>query len=728
VRNRGDAGVEIIVEGKEKDVKRFLNDLKKKKPPLAHMHKILIQYSKDMGTFSGFAILKSSETKELAGSVIPPDISICNECLDELRTSTDPRHAYFFITCINCGPRYTTISQLPYDRQNTTMNDFPMCNFCKKEYTDPHNRRFHAQTVACPKCGPKVHLTTNKGEHVSVEDPIRQAGRLLEEGYVLAIKGYGGFHIATSTTKDEPILRLRRVKHRAQKPFAIMARDLSTVRTFVTVNPTEAAMLLSYTKPIVLLDKTEKYYLSELIAPNLHNIGVMLPYTGLHVMLFDEVKEPAFVMTSANPPSEPIVVDNQEALKTLGSTVDYFLFHNRAIAQRCDDSVVRLHDKKTCFLRRSRGYVPTPLRLKNSFNKCVLGVGAEENITACILLNDKAFISQYIGDVENLETLTFLKHAIQHLANLTNAEIDAVACDLHPKFATTRMARELADEIGCPVFPVQHHHAHIAALMEEHGLDEIVGIACDGYGYGEDGKAWGGEIFHCSREHHKRVGHLQEQPMVGGDLATRYPLRMAAGILNDTANIDEWIMENSKHLPYGREEAQTIITQLDRERFHMSTTSCGRILDAVSAILNICHKRTYQGEPALKLESAATLGRCVLKLEPKIIDGVLNTTDIIRAVFEAKDKNSSADLACSAQSYIAQGLAQLAIDAAQRTGTKTIGFSGGVAYNKHITLTIKKHVEKNGFKFYVHESVPAGDGGISFGHAVAAAISSIYRN
>ncbi|MGB9135091.1 MAG: carbamoyltransferase HypF [Candidatus Bathyarchaeia archaeon] len=727
VRNRGDAGVEIVVEGHENSIKRFLNDLDKKKPPQAKTYKTMVDYEKDKKSFKKFNILKSTQTKEIQGSVIPPDIAICDDCLTELRKPTNPRHDYFFITCTDCGPRYTTICQLPYDRQNTTMQSFEMCEFCKSEYITPANRRFHAQTVACPRCGPKVYLTTNAGKPVSLNDPIREAGRLLEEGKILAIKGYGGFHIASATTKDEPIQRLRGTKHRAQKPFAIMARDLETAKTFAKANKKEAEALASYARPIVLLDKSENYYLSEIIAPGLHNIGVMLPYTGLHFMLFDHVKEPAFVMTSANPPNEPIVVDNAEALKEMGSTVDYFLFHDRPIAQRCDDSVVRLHNEKISLIRRSRGYTPAPIALKSSFDKCVLGVGAEENVTVCTLLRDKAFISQYVGDVENLETLRFLGDTVRHLLMLTNAKIDAVACDLHPKFATTRLAGEIAEKLGCIVVPVQHHHAHVASLMGEHEREEIVGIVCDGYGYGADGKPWGGEVLHCQDGFH-RIGHLQEQPMIGGDLATRYPARMAAGILKDTVDVDDWLLTHSEGFPHGEEEARAMINLLNSTRTHATTTSCGRILDAVSAILDVCHERTYQGEPAVKLESAAVHGRDVLKLEPQVSNGILNTTCMVQAVFESKDRLSTADLAYSAQSYLGKGLAQLAVEAARKLGVDAIGFSGGVAYNKHIALVMRRDVEESGIRFYVHEALPAGDGGISFGQALAAAISINHRN
>jgi hydrogenase maturation protein HypF len=601
------------------------------------------------------------------------------------------------------------------------MQEFTMCDFCQKEYKETANRRFHAQTVACPKCGPKAYLTTNKGEPIEIADPIQEAGKLLEEGNIVAIKGYGGFHVATATTQDKPIMRLREVKHRTQKPFAIMTRDLETVKSFAEVSQKEAEVLSSHIRPIILLQKNEGYYLSEQVAPGLHNVGVMLPYTGLHYMLFDKVCEPAFIMTSANPPNEPIVTENSEAVKKLGSFVDYFLFHNRLIAQRCDDSVVRFHGENTSFIRRSRGYAPEPIRLKLTVEKCVLGVGAELNVTSCVLLNDKAFVSQHVGDVENLETLQFLKNAIQHILHLTNSKPEVVACDLHPKFTSTKLAQDLGSELNCPVVNVQHHHAHAVSLMAEHGVEDVIAIVCDGYGYGSDGEAWGGEILYSNKEgSFKRLGHLEDQPLVGGDLATRYPIRMAAGILNKVANIEEWLLSNSAYLPHGKQEVEVVL-QLLKKGSVPTTTSCGRVLDAASAILGICCECTYEGEPAMKLEAAATKGKDVLKLKPLIEAGVLNTSFLVHEIFKHRSAYSAGDLAFSTQLYLAQGLAQLAIDQAKRLSVDSIGFSGGVACNEHITQTIRNVVEKNGLKFLVHQLVPPGDGGISLGQAVVAA-------
>ena len=720
VRNRGDAVVEIVVEGKEKNVEQLLRDLKEKSPPLVRIYKTTANRKADKNDFKKFIILKSSGEVELSGSVIPPDVSICDECLKELRDPANRRHNYFFITCTNCGPRYTIIKGLPYDRQNTTMQVFPMCDACRKEYTDPSNRRFHAQTIACSKCGPKVYLTTSSGQPVECKDPIREAGELLEEGYVVAIKGNGGFHIATATTQSKPIMRLRETKHRSQKPFAIMARSLATIHSFAEVSDEEAELLTSYIRPIVLLKKSDNYYLSDMISPGLHNVGVMFPYTGLHAMLFDKVREPAFVMTSANSPNEPIITGNREAINRLSSVVDYFLLHDRTIAQRCDDSVVRLHGGTQSIIRRSRGYTPEPVHLKHSMNRCALGIGAELNVAPCVLLRNKAFLSQHIGDVEKLETLEFLKNSVEHLTKLTNSKVEVIACDLHPKFITTRLAQKLGNQLGCTVIPVQHHHAHIASLMGEHDVQEVMGISCDGFGYGSDGEAWGGEILYCGPADFNRLGHLQEQPMVGGDLATRYPLRMAAGILHGDAHVEEWLMANSRRFVHGEKEVELILHQLKKHSVP-KTTSCGRVLDAASAILGTCYERTYEGEPAMKLESAATKCKDILNLTPKIEGNTLNTTFLIREIFNEKGNHSTADLACSTQSYIAKGLAQLAIGEAERLNVKTIGFSGGVAYNEHITRTIRRIVEENGFSFCVHNQVPPGDGGVSFGQAIIAA-------
>ena len=725
VRNKGDAGVEILVEGTENKINTFMHELEEQKPALAQIHNILKAVLEGENEFSEFSIYQSSEERELSGSIIPPDIAICNECLKELRDPHNPRYEYFFITCTDCGPRFTIIERLPYDRANTTMREFPLCGYCQKEYTDPLNRRFHAQTVACPECGPKAYLTTQNGQPIECDDPVREAGRLLSEDSVLAIKGYGGFHIASSTTREKPLTRLREAKHRRTKPFAIMARSVEAARTFTEISSKEQELLTSYSRPIVLLNKSPTYNLSDSVAPGLHNVGVMLPYTGLHYMLFDKVADNAFVMTSANPPDQPIVKDNEEALKTLGNTVDFFLFHNRKIAHRCDDSVARVHGNQPVFVRRSRGYAPAPVILNAKAKRCVVGLGGELNNTACVLLENKAFISQHIGDVENVETRMFLEEATNHLIRLTNSHVDTVACDLHPKFTTTNLAKALAEKNGWSLIQVQHHHAHIAGLMAEHNVDEMVGIACDGYGYGVDGEAWGGEVLLCTSKSadFRRLAHLEPQPLIGGDAATRYPLRVAAAILNKKTNVAPWLIQNSHLFPHGETETKLLLQQLGKTKNFTETTSCGRILDAAAAILGICYERTYEGEPAMKLESIAIKGNDALKMNPIIKNDTLNTTQILLELFENKNKIPRSNLAYSVHAYLAEGLATLALEKAKEAGVTVIGFSGGAAINEILSSIMRKTVEAAGLKFLVHGAVPPGDAGVSFGQAVVGGFS-----
>jgi hydrogenase maturation protein HypF len=725
VRNRGDASVEVLLEGPDAAIDGFLHDLQSQKPPQACIYNIQKILLAGKNEFANFTIMQSSQLAEHSGSVVPPDIAICNDCLQELRNPNDPRFEYFFITCTNCGPRFTIIERLPYDRENTTMREFPLCGFCKKEYEDPANRRFHAQTVACPNCGPKAYLTNREGEAVKSTDPVREAGKLLSEGNIVAIKGYGGFHIAASVTKEKPLVALRVSKQRRNKPFAVMARDLDAIKSFAEVSGKEQELLSSPARPIILLNKNSGYNLSGLIAPDLHNVGVMLPYSAMHYMLFDQVNDEAFVMTSANPANQPIINDNDEALKTLGKTVDYFLFHNRKIAQRCDDSVLRVHAGRDVFIRRSRGYAPAPIMLKEKANRCVIALGGELNNTCCILNEDKAFLSQHIGDVENIETRNFLQETTRHLINLTNTRVGAVACDLHPKFVTTYLARELAENNNCELIQVQHHHAHIAALMAEHSVKETMGIACDGYGYGIDGAAWGGELLLCSHgsKDFKRLGHLESQPLLGGDVATRYPLRIAAGILGKKTNVDSWVMQNSNHLPHGETEANLILNQLKKANSAPETTSLGRVLDAASAIIGVCFERTYEGEPAMKLESTAINGMDVLGLSPVMSGNVLDTSELLLAVFENRVKLSKADLAYSVHAYLGKGLATLAVEKALEQDVKTIGLSGGAAVNILLTQIMRKTVEAAHLRFVMHESIPPGDGGVSFGQAVVGAFS-----
>jgi hydrogenase maturation protein HypF len=444
-------------------------------------------------------------------------------------------------------------------------------------------------------------------------------------------------------------------------------------------------------------------------------------------MLFDKVIDTAFVITSANNSNLPIIKENNEALQTLGNTVDYFLLHTREIANRCDDSVMRVHENKQVFLRRSRGYTPTAIKMKHKTLRHVLGFGCELNNTICLLLEDKAFVSQHIGDIENIETQTFLVDTVEQLLQLTNGKTEILACDLHPKFTTTTLAKEWADTLELPLVRVQHHHAHAAALMGEHGLDELVGIVCDGYGYGINGGAWGGEVLMCQTgsKDFKRLCHLEPQSLLGGDVASRFPVRVAGGILHKAGvDVEEFLLQNSNHLLYGKTEAKFVIDQLKNglDESVVQSSSCGRVLDAVSAVLGVCCQRSFEGEAAMKLESVALGGVDVLGLDPVFCGDVLETTNLLRVVYESRLKFSVADLAYSVHAYLARGLGLLALEKASDEGVGTIGFSGGVACNQILSGLLRNVVESAGLKFVVHERVPAGDGGVSFGQSVIAGV------
>ncbi len=714
VRNRGDAAAEIFVQGSESDIDRFVEDIRARKPTLANYVDFLVEKSDNEQKFNGFSILASSDEHKFSGPAVPPDVSICNQCVNELKDPHNRRHRYFFNTCTECGPRFTIIEKLPFDRTNTTMKEFDLCDNCRGEYDNPADRRFHSQTIACNGCGPVLWIADNKGMDIDCKDPVSFAAKLLAEGSIIAIKGIGGFHIAASALNSKTLTRLRQSKSRKNKPFAVMAKNIESARSFALVSDSEEKLLTSPAKPIVLLQKRDDFSLSPLVSPQLYNIGVMLPYAAVHYLLLDELPEPALVMTSANPSSSPVIKDNEKAFQSLSNSADYFLVHNRAISMRCDDSVVRVNSGKPSIIRRSRGYVPAPICMKNGSSASALALGAELNNTFSIVVGNKVFMSQHIGDIDSLETYQFLKDSVKQMQNLVNAKPDVIACDLHPSMHTTRLARITA-ESGKHLVQVQHHYAHAASLMAEHDLD-MIAIVCDGAGFGLDGAVWGGEVIVCDKSGFDRVASLAKQPMIGGDLATYFPLRMAAGILNGKVEgLDEYLYSKSDLFTNGRKEVEFI---LNTKRAEM-TSSTGRILDAVSAILGICYERTYEGEPAMKLESAA-MGGTDLGIKPRIDRNTLDTTFLLQHIYENKDRHSTRDLAYFAHSYIAGGLAEMACNQSKVTGIKTVGFSGGVAYNDLFLQIIKNKVESLGLRFIQHEKVPPGDAGISVGQAYIA--------
>lgn len=730
VKNLGNY-VEILLEGHQESLDNFLKELPEKKPPLAKITEINIKNV----PFSGSSkfIIVPSESGVFENSIIPPDTAICEQCRSEIFDPSSRYYHYPFTVCTNCGPRYTTVRTLPYDRENTTMVDFPLCPECEKEYTDPLNRRYHAQPVCCPKCGPEIWLSDPEGNVlVKGYEAIVCASDLLQKGSILAIKGFGGFHIACNARKEEPVNELRRRLKRPQQPFAVMVKNAEVAETFAEVEGSGREYLTLYRRPITVLSMSKEFNLAESVAPGLHNIGIMLPYTGTQNLLFDCVPDAVYVMTSANLPGRPMVVENKEALEKLNGIVDYHLLHNRVIANRNDDTVIRIVNGRAAFIRRSRGFVPEPIELPFEIEASI-GVGAEMNSTVTVAKGKLAYISQYIGNTSHVETFRYHSEVVSHLTRLTGIEPLYWGCDMHPAFNTTRFALKMGGE---NTLQVQHHYAHMLALMADNSLpldSQILGIALDGVGYGNDGTVWGGELFESSYFGYERIGHLLPQPMPGGDLASRIPSRMVLGILFEKLGRAEL---EKLHLvfPQGNMEFSTVMKQLETGINVVRSSSTGRLLDAAAALLGICKTRTYDGEPAMKLEAAAKKSThvvdlpIVFKTEKHSGIPMLDTTELLLGVYELFGSCSPNDLAFAVEENLATGISELALSLATKRGLEKVGLSGGVAYNDHITSCIARIVKEAGFEFLAHRQVPCGDGCISVGQALAAGLRTKSEN
>lgn len=739
VLNMGNFGVKIEVEGEKGHIEKFLEDLRAYHLPLKRIDNITIEWSESAPKYTEFQILKSEE-KPGDSIVLPPDIAVCDECLADFTNSEKYPTRYYrypFIACSECGPRYTTVVDLPYDRSHTTMEKFPFCADCAREYQDPNDRRYHAQTYACRVCGPKFTLHNKAGELISCDDPFFESVQLLREGKVLAVMGIGGVHLVCQP-EDDPVLELRkRKRHRKYKPFAVMAPSLEKVLTFAKVTYLERTLLQSFRRPIVLLEQREDYYLSKEIAPGLSNIGVFLPYSGIHHLLFQNNTFPALIMTSGNISDLPMAIERANVVKDLSSLADYFLLHDRPIYQRCDDSVVRIIDNRPAIIRRSRGYVPQHIGIPfDTKNHTIIAFGPELHSTGAVLKKSRCFPTQHIGDITSLELLDFLDSAVAHLMKLLRIETPhAIVCDQNPVFLSTQLAKRKAQEYNCALYQIQHHHAHLLGLMAEHNLppeDEIIGIVLDGVGYGKEGEVWGGEIFLAKYNKFESLAQLQLQPMPGGDRCVYYPVRMLAAILSSKLSDEELSdlirKDYLRGLPHQENELQVLLKQLKTKNQLYYSSGMGRVLDALSTLLHICDERTYEGEPAIRLEQFAMRGDATALNFPISTSGSrkiqINTSDVLlQALDYLKTSENLHNIAASAQYALARKIAQVSIKLADRHAITQIGFTGGVAYNFAITLTIKKEIEAAGKVLLQPEKVPPGDAGVSTGQSIFGAIN-----
>ncbi|MDO8874265.1 MAG: carbamoyltransferase HypF [Methanoregula sp.] len=675
-------------------------------PPLSRIDSVTVSDTPDTIP-DGFFILPSA-TGSFSG-MIPPDIACCDECITDIFHKGGRYGNYWATSCVNCGPRYSIIHKIPYDRERTSMEEFPMCPACAQEYNDPHSRRHHAQTIACSACGPKIELFNRLGHRVDCADPVRESARLLDAGRILAVRGVGGFHLVCIESSAG---ELKRRLGRIEQPFACMVRP-AYLEQIAIVTAQDWELLTSPVHPIVVLKKRDPTA-HETIS-NVHTIGCMLPYTGLHHLLFSHLRHPLLIMTSANMPGYPMITGIDIAMAKLNRDVDFFLTHNRTIVNRCDDSVMR----DGYIIRLSRGIAPKRTAIDLG-KHCILAVGPELNSNATIYRNGFAVTSPHVGNVRNPATLEYLQETVQNLQRVLGAQFDVIAHDLHPQFLSTRFARELAAEHSLELIPVQHHRAHIAAATTEPGI----GIAIDGIGYGDDGTVWGGEIFSGQVPDLRRVAHLEPVPMPGGDLATRFPERMLYGILPD-----ERILSLLAGRGWSDIELRVIRKQVTSGFNVTQTSSTGRVLDAAAALLGICREKTYDGEPAMKLESVA-YGGCA---EPwELVFGthagceLLSTRSLMETALDRMQKAPKDDLravrniAASFQYNLSRGIAALAIRAAERDGMQKVAISGGVAINHAIRETIRDEIIKAGLTCVINADYPSGDGCVSYGQCVYA--------
>jgi hydrogenase maturation protein HypF len=721
VRNLGGSEVEIWVEGAADSVEEFVKALRDRTPRAAEIEEMEVRCEEPRG-YAGFRIERSLGEREKI-SMIPPDFGVCEDCLREVLDPASRWYRYPFHSCAWCGPRFSAMYKPPYDRENTSWRDFPLCDECLKEYEDESNvRRFHIQGISCPRCGPRLYLVAGDGEPVPTSDPLREAAKLVDEGYIVAVKGIGGFHLALLASDDEVVMKLRRRKKRPRKPLALMALDAGTASRLVEVDDRARELLESPARPIVVLPRREDSPVSELVAPGLRSLGVMLAYTPLHYLLLLETRDKFLVMTSGNESGEPIVKDEEEALRKLRGVADYFLLHNRRIVNRVDDSVVRFTDGDVTFLRRSRGYAPRWLRLPRPVRRSAVAVGPMLMNTAAIATEGYVIPTQHIGDIENIETLEFLLEAIEFFVRAYNLRMNEglVIADKHPLYPTRELARELADRWQADYVEVQHHVAHIAAVMLEYGLPEAYGVAIDGAGYGDDGQVWGGEVIHISEDSsYRRLGHLEYLPMPGGDKAAYYPARMLLGALVRNSNPEDGLslfLSRGYHelLPGGLAEARLAARQVESAP---RTSSAGRFLDAVAAALRVAYERTYEGEPAIMLEEYSWGGSFV-ELPLEVEDGIVLTGEFLLRLVEGEFSSvHPRDLARSVQQSLGRCLGLIA----REQGAKRVVVSGGAAVNSFIVRGLRDVLGRD--NVLLPRKLPPGDGGVSSGQIFHSVLS-----
>lgn len=702
--HNNESGVYILLQGDEKQIKSFLKTLKKRPPPLAKIEELIIEQQPITQEFEAFSIVQT-EVKNAKTSLVSPDIAVCDKCIEDILNPNNFRYNYALTNCTNCGPRYTIIKTVPYDRINTSMREFLLCKTCQKEYEDPTNRRYHAQPICCPTCGPYLSLYDNNNQEIAnKEKSLEQIALKIKQGEIVAIKSLGGFHLVCDATSSYAVNKLRQRKNRPSKPLAVLFKHIEHIKQAAQLSSDEEKLILSKEKPIVLVKKKQSSFLSQSVAPNIDRIGVFLPFTPLYVLLFNHIDVP-LVATSANLSDEPIIIKKDELYQKLPFVFDYVLDYNRAIVNACDDSVVQIVNKQLFILRKARGYAPDFLTLKKPSKKAILALGANQKNTLALCFDHTIITSPHIGDLNSIQAMQFFENTLETFKRFYNVTPELIVCDKHPNYETTKWAKQQS----VPMVQIQHHYAHVLSCMAQYQLEEkVLAFAFDGTGYGDDGNIWGGEVFIASQKEYVRIKHFEYFKLLGGEMAIKQIKRVGLSLLFETYSLQElFSLDNPCLKAFSNKEIELLHTVWSKGLNAPLTSSVGRLFDAVCSLAGIEHNVSYEGESGLLIEKAYDN-----TLEEAYSYEIQQNTIIIKQAIAQIIKDKEATKICT---KFINMLVEIIVEISNKNSHLPVVLTGGVFQNKTLLELVCQRFDSLNRRYYYTKEVPLNDAGIALG-------------